>query len=80
MMREIELTVHVGDDGILRLETPVDARHADLKVKITIEENEAIEDLSQWPPGYFEQTAGALADFPLERGDEGTFETREVLL
>lgn len=75
MMREIELTVHVGDDGILRLETPVDTRHADLKVKITIEQDAE----NDWPPGYFERTAGALADFPLERGEQGIYETRESL-
>lgn len=29
-----------------------------------------------WPPGYFERTAGAFADEPLERPAQGTVEQR----
>lgn len=32
-----------------------------------------------WPPGYFEQTYGALADDPLTREEQGTYEERETL-
>jgi hypothetical protein len=32
-----------------------------------------------WPPGFFEQTAGALADDPLVRGEQGEYEVREEL-
>jgi hypothetical protein len=32
-----------------------------------------------WPPGYFEQTYGSFRDAPLERGEQGEFETREEL-
>ena len=32
-----------------------------------------------WPPGYFEQTYGSFSDAPLERGEQGKFETREDL-
>ena len=32
-----------------------------------------------WPPSYFAQTYGALADDPLSRPDQGAFEEREIL-
>jgi hypothetical protein len=34
---------------------------------------------SEWPPGYFEQTFGALADSPLTRMSQGDYEEREAL-
>lgn len=34
---------------------------------------------SGWPPGFFEETYGALADDPLVQSDQGDFETRETL-
>jgi len=33
----------------------------------------------EWPPDYFAQTYGALADDPLTRPDQGEFEEREPL-
>lgn len=32
-----------------------------------------------WPPGYFEETYGALATDPVARPEQGTYETREDL-
>lgn len=32
-----------------------------------------------WPPDYFAQTYGALADDPLSRPEQGTFEEREEI-
>lgn len=32
-----------------------------------------------WPPSYFAQTYGALADDPLSRPDQGALEVREIL-
>jgi len=34
---------------------------------------------SGWPPSYFVQTYGALADDPLTRAEQGAFEARETL-
>ena len=36
-----------------------------------------LRDAKGWPLRYFEQTAGALADEPFERPDQGTFPKRE---
>ncbi len=33
---------------------------------------------SGWPPNFFDETYGALADDPLIRPDQGDFETREI--
>jgi len=32
-----------------------------------------------WPPDFFEKTAGCLADDPIERAPQGADEIREVL-
>jgi hypothetical protein len=32
---------------------------------------------SAWPAGFFQTTSGAFQDEPLERGDQGEYETRE---
>lgn len=32
-----------------------------------------------WPPGFFEETYGALADVPLSRPDQGNYERRNQL-
>ncbi|RUR75940.1 hypothetical protein ACF3DV_26685 [Chlorogloeopsis fritschii PCC 9212] len=32
-----------------------------------------------WRPGFFEQTAGSLADDPIQRYPQGEYDTRESL-
>jgi len=82
-MKTIELTSHVGGDGILRLEVPVDVRNQDLDVLVVVNPvaQQARERTGhdRWPPGFFELTAGAFRDEPLERGDQGEYEHREPL-
>ncbi|EDN69896.1 conserved hypothetical protein [Beggiatoa sp. PS] len=34
---------------------------------------------TEWPPDFFEKTAGCLADDPIERAPQGEYEIREVL-
>ncbi|RKZ39208.1 MAG: hypothetical protein DRR00_33570 [Candidatus Parabeggiatoa sp. nov. 3] len=34
---------------------------------------------NDWPPYFFEKTAGCLADDPIERAPQGDYEIREVL-
>ncbi len=82
-MKTIELTSHVGKDGILRLELPIDMRDQDLDVLVVL--NPVSRQASDptkgdhWPPGFFDATAGAFRDEPLERGDQGEYEYREPL-
>lgn len=83
-MQSITLRSRVGEDGILHLEVPVGLTNADLEVTVTVQlidlqpKAKTPEELG-WPPGFFEQTAGALADDPLVRGVQGEYEVREEL-
>lgn len=84
MMQSITLRSRVGEDGILHLEVPVGLTNAELEVTVTVQlvdpqpKAKTPEELG-WPPGFFEQTAGALADDPLVRGAQGEYEVREEL-
>jgi hypothetical protein len=66
-------------DARLRTLDPRTAAHVEKLVREALalaEERAANEDLD-WPPGYFEETAGALADEPMERPAQGELEVRE---
>lgn len=69
-MQSIKLNSHVGSDGILGLDIPVDAKNTDLEVVITVKNIDSdIENAtkSEWLPEFFERTAGAWQGKPLER-------------
>ena len=36
-MRDFETTAHVGDDGMLRLEVPLEQRNQDVRVAVVVE-------------------------------------------
>lgn len=75
-MQTIQLDTRVGDDGILKLELPLELANADLEVLVVIQRKEK----RGWPPGYFDRTAGALTDDPIERPPQGEYEERDALL
>ena len=75
-MQTIKLDTRVGHDGILKLEVPLDVADADLEVLVVVHRKEK----RGWPAGYFERTAGSLADAPLERPSQGEYEERDALL
>lgn len=75
-MQTIRLNAQVGQDGILKLELPLEVSNADLEVLIVIQRKEK----HAWPPGYFERTAGSLADDPIKRPPQGQYEERDRLL
>jgi hypothetical protein len=82
-MTSIQLQSHVGRDGILKLEVPVDVTDVDLNVKVIIEPiapatPKTPEDLG-WPPGFLEQTSGAWQGEPLVRAPQGEYEIRNEL-
>jgi hypothetical protein len=74
-MQTIRLDSQVGMDGILKLELPLNLTNTELEVLVVVQPKIK----RGWTPGYFEQTAGSLADFPIERGDQGEYEVRDVL-
>ena len=77
MMKSIQLKAHVGDDGILHLDLPVDIRNQDLDIIIVIDEVNTPSDT--WDDTFFEETAGSLADDPIERLPQGNYESREEI-
>ncbi len=62
-------TIHaVFENGVFR---PTEA--VDLPEKSEVEfELRLVEKKDEWPEGYFQQTAGALAGEPFERSSQGT--------
>ncbi len=82
-MHSIKLRSRVGADGMLQVQLPLGLRDVDLEVMVIVQpiEPSSLETAGErgWPPGFFEQTAGALADDPLVRGEQGAYEEREAL-
>lgn len=74
-MQTIKLDTRVGRDGILKLELPLDVSDMDVEVLVVVQRKEK----RGWPPGYFERTAGSLADDPLQRPSQGDYEKRDPL-
>lgn len=76
-MQSIKLRSHVGQDGILKLEVPLGLSEMDLEVVVVVQP--VAKTQTGWPPGFFEQTAGAWAGEPLVREPQGEYETRDKL-
>lgn len=69
MVRSVRIESRVGKDGVLSLRVPLSAADADADVVVTIEPKPGqarVADKATWPPQYFEQTYGSLADEPME--------------
>lgn len=86
-MAQIEQTIsirsHVGSDGILHLEVPVEMTDTDIVVTVTVRSLPAAhEKTSQeklgWTPGFFEQTFGAWEGEPLLRESQGEITERQT--
>ena len=64
---------------------PKELRNRDVEITIRIldeetENGKAVEvDKNGYPIGFFEETAGSLADDPIERAPQGEYETREEI-
>ncbi|NJM19132.1 MAG: hypothetical protein HC874_28990 [Richelia sp. SL_2_1] len=81
-MQSIKLKKRIGSDGILHLDIPLGMKDKEVEVMViyqSIETTQTPENLG-YPPGFFEQTAGCLADDPIQRYPQGEFEEREPLL
>lgn len=82
-MKTIQLTSHISEDGILRLQIPTDMPAQEVEILVVmqpiIRKNREISEDSGWPPDFFEKTAGIFQDEPLKRGEQGEYEIREML-
>ena len=76
-METIKLQTHIGDDGILKVETPIGVHDVDCDVVIvyTIQDRRERED---WAV-FVEATYGSLADDPIERPAQLPLEVRDQI-
>ena len=70
-MKSVQIKSHVGKDGILRLQVPVDISDQEMEVLLVLQPvDQKTADMpgsSGWPPDFFKITAGAFKDNPLKR-------------
>ena len=69
-METITLNSHVGEDGILHLDIPVNMVNADLTITIILKPSDDFQQDNKpkgkgWPTNFFEETSGCLKDTPL---------------
>jgi hypothetical protein len=75
-MRSLTLRTHVGKDGILKLETPIGIKDADLEIVLVLHPVEETEPVPEWPAEFFTKIIGGWDGAPLVRESQGTYETR----
>lgn len=76
-MVTIPVKTRLEADGILNLRVPTGLPEADVEVVVVVQPVEA--RTNTWPEDFLQETYGAFADQPFERGNQGVFEAREVL-
>jgi hypothetical protein len=82
-MQTIQVLGKTGADGVLHLDIPLGAAEAEFEVIVVVQARGAAgrkptpEELG-WPPGFFEQTAGAWQG-EFERAPQGEYEKREEM-
>lgn len=76
-MDSIKIRSHVGKDGILHLDIPVEMPDTEIEVTVTIQR--VTPQQRGWMPGFFEEVIGGWVGEPLERPEQGEYEIREQL-
>jgi hypothetical protein len=74
-METIRLNTHVGHDGILKLELPLGVKDVDCEVTITLQPPLSKEEWLR----FIDETAGSLADDPIERLPQGEPDRRDEI-
>lgn len=76
MMQSLRLQSHIGQNGILRLELPLDVSNTDVEMVLIFQpippKQQPLQILG-WPDGFFEKTFGSFKDDPSERPPQGKF-------
>ena len=75
-MKSIKIRSHIGQDGILHLDIPVEMADTEIEVTLTIQK---VTPPKGWMPGFFEKVIGGWVEEPLSRPEQGQYETREQL-
>ena len=78
-METFKLHVHIGTDGILKVELPTGFSQRDVEVLVVLNplETEPVDELG-WPIGFFDRTYGSLASDPIERPPQLPLEERDL--
>lgn len=83
-MESFKVKTKIGEDGILRVEMPSEAKNVELEVLIIFEtvNNQELQPKTThgWHPDFFEKVIGGWQGEPLVRGEQGEYEIREELL
>jgi hypothetical protein len=82
MTKSIMLKTHVGADGVIKLQVPAGVTNTDVDVVLVwvpLESKPKGADALGWPPGFFEQTAGAWQGEKLSREPQGEYEIRDEM-
>ena len=80
-MKTIHLKAAIGEDGLLKIETPTDYRNVAAEVILVLNpvQNEPHLTAQGYPIDFFEQLDAMAADDLMERPEQGVAETREPL-
>lgn len=76
-MQSIKLRSRVGLDGVLHLDIPVEMTDTEIEVTVIIQR--VTPQQRGWMPGFFEEVIGGWVGEPLQRPEQGEYETREQL-
>ncbi|MBO3458427.1 hypothetical protein G7B40_025290 [Aetokthonos hydrillicola Thurmond2011] len=76
-MQSIKLRSRVGKDGVLHLDLPVEMTDTEIEVTVIIQR--VTPQQRGWMPGFFEEVIGGWVGEPLQRPEQGEYETREQL-
>ena len=71
----IQLKVHIGADGILRIELPVGVANVDLDVVVVYNIKQ---DQAEWE-AFIDTTYGSLAHDPIERPEQPPYDVRDEI-
>ncbi len=82
-MQSLTLHTRVGKDGILKIETPIKFRDAEVDVVLVVNATNAGNKAKAkkgkgWPPGFLDRFAGSMPDLP-PRAPQGEYEIRDTL-
>jgi hypothetical protein len=84
-MKSLHIRAHVDADGTLTLTMPPEMIDQDVELVVVFERAtptktaEVQTEATEWPPGFFERTAGAWQGEPLMREPQGDYEERDPL-
>jgi len=81
-MQSINMKSHVGHDGVLKLQVPIGMQDMDLDITVIVQRSVCPGEVilaGEWPPDFLDEIAGRWQGEALVRGDQGTYEAREML-